>query len=151
MWATEFRARLSCKSFITNTLKSGMGVRYTKSQDLEARHDRSAAFCDAGGYHNVCGGGGGGIELDAVARGVLDDAAGYGWAGGAEDGIGAGDGAVGAGVFGDAVSLAMVWALHWRRMNGPERKRLRPGGLSCRGFARPYAGGGGGGRHSATA
>jgi hypothetical protein len=84
-------------------LKSGMGVRFTKSQDLEARHDRFAALCDAGGYHDVCGCGGRGIELDAVARGVLDDAAGYGWADGAEDGIGAGDGAVGAGVFDDAV------------------------------------------------
>jgi hypothetical protein len=85
-------------------LKSGMGVRLTKSQDLEARHDRNGALCHAGGYHDVCGGGGGGIELDAVARGVLDDAAGYGWADGAEDGIGAGHGAVGAGVFDDAVS-----------------------------------------------
>jgi hypothetical protein len=86
-------------------LKSGMGVRFTKSQDLEARHDRFAALCDAGGYHNVCGGRGGGIELDAVARGVLDDAAGYGWADScAEDGVGVWDGAGGAGVFDQALN-----------------------------------------------
>jgi hypothetical protein len=85
-------------------LKTGLGVRFTKSQDLEARHDRFAALCHASGYHDVCGCCCGGIELDAVARGVLDDAAGYGWADGAEDGIGVRDGAGGAGVFDDAVS-----------------------------------------------
>jgi hypothetical protein len=84
-------------------LKTGKGVRYTKSQDLEACHERFAAFCRAGGYHDACGWGGGGIELDAVARGVLDDAAGCGWADWPEDGIGVRDGAGGAGVFDDAV------------------------------------------------
>jgi len=74
---------------------------------LEARYERFAAFCRAGGYDDVRGWGCGGIELDAIARGVLDDAAGYGWAGScAEDGVGVRDGAGGAGVFDDAVSEA---------------------------------------------
>jgi len=79
-----------------------MAVRCLRA-GWEARHDRYGALCHAGGCHGVCGGGGSGIELDAVARGVLDDAAGYGWADSAEDGVGAGDGAVGASVFDDAV------------------------------------------------
>jgi|SRR5580700_2928231 hypothetical protein len=102
-----------------------MGVRFTKSQDLEARHERFAAFCRAGGYDDVCGWGCGGIELDAVARGVLDDAAGYGWAGScAEDGIGVRDGAGGAGVFG-AVSEWWLWALYWRAHGRPELQDLQ--------------------------
>jgi len=83
-----------------------MALRFLKSQVREARHDRHAAICNACDYHDVCGGCCRGDALGVSKGGVSDDATGYGAEDSGADGIGARDGATGAGVFDFEVSGA---------------------------------------------
>lgn len=93
-------------------LRLAVSVRLPLSQHLEALPDRHAAICNACDYHDVCGGCCRWAELALLEGDVFDDAAGYrakdslredsGQA--CADGIGAGDGAVSASLFGLAVN-----------------------------------------------
>jgi hypothetical protein len=71
----------------------------------EAGHDRHDAICNAGYHHDVCGCGGGWVELAVPPGGILDDAAGDGAKDSFAHGVGARDGATGEGFCCAEVSL----------------------------------------------
>ncbi|PYU68451.1 MAG: hypothetical protein DMG49_15990 [Acidobacteria bacterium] len=81
-----------------------MMVRFLKSQDLEARHDRYAAIRSARYHRDVCGRHCGGAALAVFKGSVSDDAAGDGSKDASAQGTGARDGATGTGLFGTALN-----------------------------------------------